>query len=71
MWEDVRCQLQVPSKLSGARVCISSYPAYSARTGYRMTSPVPPQHLVPGDVVMTTLPGPDYLLPPSRLVCSV
>ena len=36
-----------------------------------LTSPVPPQHLVPGDVVMTTLPGPDYLLPPSRLVCSV
>ena len=35
------------------------------------TSPVPLLPLVPGDVVMTTLPGPCYLLPPSRLLCSV
>ena len=54
------------------------YPAYSARTWYRvryksvaLTSPVPLLPLVPGDVVMTTLPGPCYLLPPSRLLCSV
>ena len=69
-----RCHSQLRSKLSGPRVCISSLfceDRLQDAIQVSSTSPVPLLPLVPGDVVMTTLPGPCYLLPPSRLLCGV